>query len=104
MFGCDVTFYSSFCIKGYYSSRLTRVLEADCCRDCTDLYFAHNCENVHDSMFCFNTKNLRNAIGNGVLPVEKYKAVKKSLLEQIVSELEKKKDLKWDIYNIGCAR
>jgi hypothetical protein len=104
MFGCNVTFYSSFCIRGNYSSNLSRVLEADCCRDCTDIYYSHNCENVHDSMFCFNVKNLRNAIGNGVLPLEKYKAVKKSLLEQIVSELEKKKDLKWDIYNIGCAK
>ena len=32
---------------------------------------------------------------------ETYKKVKESLLEQIVSELERKKDLKWDIYNIG---
>ncbi len=30
--------------------------------------------------------------------------IKKSLLEQIVAELEKKKDLEWDIYNIGCAK
>ena len=104
MFGCNITFLSSFCIKGYYSTNLSRAMEIDCCRDCADIYFSHNCENTQNSMFCFNVKNVRNAIGNGVLPLEKYKAVKKSLLEQIVSELEKKKDLKWDIYNIGCAK
>jgi len=27
--------------------------------------------------------------------------MKSSLLEQIISELERKKSLKWDIYNIG---
>jgi hypothetical protein len=103
IFGSCMAFNSSFCIKSYYSKRITRAFETDSCTDCADIYYAHNCENVHDSMFCFNVKNLRNAIGNGVLPLEKYKAVKKSLLEQIVSELEKKKTLKWDIYNIGCA-
>jgi hypothetical protein len=91
-------------MKSDYSSNLTRAFEVDNCSDCSDIYFSHNCENVHDGMFCFNVKNIRNAIGNGALPLEKYKAVKKSLLEQIVSELEKKKNLRWDIYNIGCGK
>jgi hypothetical protein len=104
IFGSCMAFNSSFCIKSYYSKRITRAFEVDSCTDCADIYYAHNCENVHDSMFCFNVKNLRNAIGNGVLPLEKYKAVKKSLVGQIANELEKKKDLKWDIYNIGCAK
>jgi hypothetical protein len=103
MFGDHTAINSNFCMKGSYSSNITRAFEVDSCTDCADIYYAHNCENVHDSMFCFNVKNVRNAIGNGALPLEKYKAVKKSLLEQIVSELEKKKTLKWDIYNIGCA-
>lgn len=104
IFGSDEAFFSSFCIRSFHSERLSRTFEVDGCRDCADVYYSHNCENVQDSMFCFNVKNLRNAIGNGVLPLEKYKAVKKSLLEQIVAELEKKKTLKWDIYNIGCAK
>ena len=72
-------------------------------RDCTDLYFGHNCENVQDGMFCFNVKNLKRAIGNAEYSPDEYKKVKSSLLEQISSELEAKKTLKWDIYNIGCA-
>ena len=53
-------------------------------------------------MFCFNSKNLTRAIGNAPLPPQKYKSVKASLLGQIVGELEKTKNLKWDIYNIAC--
>ena len=100
LFDCDSPFDSSHCINIYSCTQQTRCFEIDCCGYCSDLYFGHNCENVHDSMFCFNAKNLRNAIGNGVLPPDKYKAVKASLLSQIAGELEKKKDLKWDIYNI----
>jgi len=62
----------------------------------------HNCENVQDSMFCFNTKNLKNAIGNAQLAQEKYLGVRNALLAQMHAELEKKKELKLDIYNVGA--
>lgn len=103
-FGCHSVMDSSFCINCYRSHKLSRCAECDTCRDCSDSYFCHNCENVHDSMFCFNAKNLSHAIGNAPLPVEKYKAVKSMLLSQISDELLKKKDLKWDIFNVGKAR
>jgi hypothetical protein len=103
IFGSSALFKSSFCINCFHSKNLTRAFELDNCNNCSDAYFMHNCENIHDSMFCFNVKNLKNAIGNAVLKPDAYKAIKKSVLEQIVSELEKKKSLKWDIYNIGCA-
>ncbi|MCC7570292.1 hypothetical protein KO465_03020 [Candidatus Micrarchaeota archaeon] len=102
MFGVSLTFSSSFCIDTYYSKKLSRTFQVDCSENCTDAYYLHNCENVHDSMFCFNVKNLRNAIGNTALPAEEYKKIKTNILNQIADELEKKKDLKWDIYNIGC--
>ena len=73
----------------------------DCSNKCSDSYFLHNCENVNDAMFCFNVKNLRNAIGNSQLPPDKFQKTKSSLVEQMFSELEKKKSLKWNIYNIG---
>jgi hypothetical protein len=57
---------------------------------------------MQDVFFCFNVKNQRCSIGNSPLEPEKYRAVKKSLLEQLSAELERKKDLKLDIYNIGC--
>jgi hypothetical protein len=103
-FGSSTVFDSSFCINSYYSTKVTRAFEVDSCTNCSDIYFAHNCENVHNSMFCFNVKNVRNAIGNAELPPEQYVKAKDALVEQIASELEKKKDFKWDIYNIGCYK
>lgn len=102
IFGSSITWQSSFCLKGFYSKSLSRCFEVDSCESCSDLYYSHNCENVHDSMFCFNTKNLRNAIGNVPLQPAEYKKAKASIQEQIADELETKKDLKWDIYCIGC--
>ena len=77
-------------------------MEVDSCESCSDLYYSHNCENVHDSMFCFNSKNIRNAIGNVALTTPDYMRIKKMIVQQLADELETKKDLKWDIYNVGC--
>jgi hypothetical protein len=101
MFGSALAHNSDFCINAYYSDNLTRAFEVDGCSNSSDIYFSHNCENVKDSMFCFNGKNLRNAIGNAQYAPDEYKQVKTSVLEQIVSEIESKKELKWDIFNIG---
>ncbi|MFH1222645.1 MAG: hypothetical protein V1492_06200 [Candidatus Micrarchaeota archaeon] len=103
-FGFDTLFDSSFCINCYHSVKLSRCFELDACRNCSDSYFSHNCENVHDSMFCFNTKNAKHALGNAQLEPTKYKGIKQALLEQIAEELEDKKNLKWNIYNIGCEK
>lgn len=104
IFGSSATHNSSFCINSHYSKGLTRTFEVDSCENSSDLYFSHNCENVHSSMFCFNSKNLKNAIGNAELEKEKCRSLKSSLLEQIASEIERKKDFRWDIYNIGCRK
>jgi hypothetical protein len=101
MFGSAQAHNSDFCINAYYSGNLSRAFEVDGCSNCSDIYFSHNCENVKDSMFCFNGKNLRNAIGNAQYAHDEYKTVKSSILEQIFSEIENKKELKWSIYNIG---
>jgi hypothetical protein len=53
-------------------------------------------------MFCFNVKNKRNAIGNFELSPNQYKQTKEMLVGQMYDELSSKKDLKRDIYNIGC--
>jgi len=102
VFGSYMAHNSSFCINAYNSQRLTRALECDSCESCSDAYFLHNCENVRDSMFCFNAKNLSHAIGNAELPAVEYKRVKSSLVAQMADELEKKHDLRWDIFNIGA--
>ncbi|HQT44590.1 MAG TPA: hypothetical protein PLO51_01310, partial [Candidatus Micrarchaeota archaeon] len=97
-FGCGVLFDSSFCIHCYQSVKLTRCFEVDSSRDCADLYFCHNCENVHDSMFCFNVKNMKYAIGNVEVGREKYLELKASLLARIAPELALKKSLATGIY------
>jgi hypothetical protein len=104
MFGSALAFLSGFCMNAYYSTNLSRAFEADCCSNCSDVYFAHNCENARDAMFCFNAKNLHSAIGNSPLPPEQYRKVKAALLAQMADELEQKKELKWDIYNIGAQQ
>lgn len=102
--GCTLPYLSDFVINTYYSSRITRGFEVDGSRDCMDLYFSHNCEALQDGMFCFNVKNLRRAIGNAQYSPDEYKKFKSAILEQVADELEKTKSLRWDIYNIGCAR
>lgn len=102
--GCTIPYLSDFVINTYYSSRITRGFEVDGSRDCMDLYFSHNCEALQDGMFCFNVKNLKRAIGNAQYPPDEYRKFKGAILEQVGDELEKKKSLKWDIYNIGCAK
>lgn len=104
VFGSACVFDSSFCVKCFYSKKMTRAFECDGCESCSDTYFSHNCENVRDSMFCFNSKNLTYAIGNGVLEQDKYKGIKGALIAQIGEELEGNKGLKWDIFNIGSRR
>jgi hypothetical protein len=101
-FGCYMAHNSSFCINAYNSQRLSRCFEADSCESCSDSYFLHNCENVRDSMFWFNAKNLTNAVGNAPLPPDLYKKVKTGIVAQLADELERKKDLKWSIFNIAA--
>ncbi len=103
-YGCFRILNSKFCINSYFSTNLARSFEMDASNACSGAYFLHNCENVHDSMFCFNSKNLRNAIGNAPLSPSGFNKVKLSLLEQLCSEFERKKSLKWSIYRIGSAR
>ena len=104
IFGSYCVFDSSFCAKCYNSKKMTRAFECDTCEDCADAYFLHNCENVRDSMFCFNAKNLSHAVGNAPLPAEQYGKIKSGIAAQIADELERKKDLKWDIFNLGAKK
>ncbi len=103
VFGGFAVFNSSFVINAHDSTRISRGFELDGCRNCSDIFFSHNCENVQDSMFCFNVKNKRNAIGNTEIGKEDYAKIKKNVLSQVAGELEKRKDLKWDVFNAGSG-
>lgn len=95
---------SQFIMKCYYSTGLNRCFEVDASNNCADSYFCHYCEDLRDAMFCWNAKGKRYAIGNTQLPPEQYRKIKDTLVEQMADEILKKKELKWDIYNIGCRR
>ena len=102
-FGTYRTFDAKFCIHCYNSKNVMMSFELDACKSCSGLMFSHNCENVHDSLFCFNTKNKRYAVANHELGKEEFLKVKGMLVDYILKELEKNRYLKQDIYNIGCA-
>ncbi len=102
-FGCFRVLESQFCMKCYNSLKLSRCFELDSCTACADSYFCHNSEALSDCMFCFNAKGKRHAIGNTELELAKYKSIKDSVLEQIATELEKKKSLRYDIFSIGSS-
>ena len=99
-FGCYRIVGSQFCINCHNSFNLSRCFEMDTSTKCSDSMFCHNSEGLSDCMFCFNTKGKRNAIGNTQLAPDKYRAIKDSVIEQLANELETKKDLRWDIYNL----
>ena len=102
LFGCaNVAAGSSFCIKCYSSTKLTRCFEVNDSNNCADCYFCHNCEDLKECMFCFNAKGKRYAIGNAEVGREEYLKIKKMLQAQMHAELEKTKSLRYDIYNIG---
>jgi hypothetical protein len=101
VFGSESAFSCNSCIKCFYSGGLSRCFEVDSSSNSSDLYFSHNCENVNDSMFTFNAKNLRYSIGNVQYPREGYLKLRSSLLGQITSELEKKKTIPWSIYTLS---
>ena len=101
IFGGSLLTDCSFCIRCYSSTSLARCFEVTDSNSCTDCYFCHNCEDVKEGMFCFNTKGKRYAIGNVEVGREAYMKVKKLILGQAVSELERAKKLKRSIYNIG---
>jgi hypothetical protein len=103
-FGCWRVLESQFSINCHNSFYLTRCFEVDGSTNCSDTYFAHNCEGLHEAMFCWNTKGKRYAIGNLQLPPDQYRKIKDMLVEQMADEILKTKQLRYDIFNIGCGK
>ena len=101
-FGVNTVFHSTGVLKSYFSTNLKRAFEVDGSNNSSDIYFSHNCELCNDVMFEFERKTARHEIGNAKYSEDKYLSVKSSLLEQIRTELNKNKRLKWNIFNIGC--
>lgn len=99
-FGCGIVFDSEFSMKCYDSVKLTRCFEVDGGRGCSDTYFSHNVEGLQNCAFCFNTKSKQYAIGNSEVGKERFMEVKKLIQVWVLEELEKKKAVGLDIYNL----
>lgn len=95
---------SRFCINCFDSTKLSGCFEVDSSHDSRDSYFCHNCENVSDSMFCFNAKGLRYAVCNQAVGKEEFLRLKKILLDFVNTELEKKGECSLDIFAIPRAK
>lgn len=100
LFGYNLARSSAFSINVFSSEKVQRCFEVLEARNCTGCYYCHNVENVHDSMFCFNTKNKKYAIANVELPREKFLQIKANVLSQLNDELSEKNSIELSIFNI----
>lgn len=100
LFGYNRTRHSAFCINTFDSEKIQRCFEVSEARSSTGCYYCHDIENCHDSMFCFNAKNLRYAVGNAELPREKYLEIKKMVLAQLNEELARTNSIGLSIFNL----
>ena len=93
MFGVSWSAESKYCINCYETYQQTRCFQTINIWTSSDIYYCAGLEASSDCMFSFNRKNSRNLIGNTVLGKEDYRKRKAELLEQVRSELERKKDV-----------
>lgn len=90
-----------FCINCYDPVGLRGCFEVDSSHNCFNSYFLHNCENMDNCMFCFNVKSKRYAICNTEVGREEFLRVKKILLDYLNGELEEKKSVGIDIFDVS---
>jgi hypothetical protein len=92
---------SQFCINCFDLTKCKGCFEVDSSYSCRDSYFCHNCENVSDSMFCFNAKAMQYAVCNTVVGREEFLRLKKMLMDSINLQLDKNCAVKESIFSIG---
>ena len=102
VFGSSATFESSYCMKCFYSKKLTRCFECDNCHSCADSYFLHNCENVRGGILCFNAKNLSYAICNVEVGREEFERVKKIMLDWVNRGIRQDARPPMSIFDVGA--
>ena len=95
---------SSFCINIFDSTNLKGCFEVDGSYSSRDSYFCHNCENVNDAMFCFNTKAMSYAFCNEQVGKAEYVRLKRILLDYVNRELEEKGELDASIFNLTAKK
>jgi hypothetical protein len=82
--------YMVLCNDTYKSKRCFELWMSTGCSDCHYVFALTDCDSC---MFCFSLTGARYAIGNLPLGKEKFSAIKQGLLEQMRSELVRKKRL-----------
>jgi hypothetical protein len=92
-FGCYGFGLSQFIVRAMATTNSARCFNVSRVSYSSDVCFSHGATNCSDLVFCFNLKNKRHAIGNLVLPKEKYAQLKAKLLEEIREKLAKDKCL-----------
>ena len=95
---------SSFSLRCHDCVKVSACLDMDSCKNCFRCMFCHNCEGLNDCMFCFNVKNRKYAIGNAEVGREKYMEVRKMVVEELLTRLEKEGDIGIDICSLGSTR
>jgi len=93
IFGCDAIGECQFLVRGFEAYRLSRCFEAWKSQNCADCLYINGMANSHSCLFCFNSRNLRNAIGNLELPRDKFLQIKQALVSEMAERLEKKRAL-----------
>ena len=56
IFGVSKSIRCNFCVNVHDSRDVVRSFEVDFSKNCADVMFCHNVDNVHSSLFCFNAK------------------------------------------------
>ncbi|VVB56662.1 Uncharacterised protein [uncultured archaeon] len=92
IFGVNWSGEAKYLIRCFQTYRQQRCFETNITFESSDCHYTSNLWGCSDCLFTFNQRNRRHLIGNLALEPSKYLAVKKSLLEQVRSELKSKKN------------
>ncbi|MFA6489521.1 MAG: hypothetical protein WCT52_02465 [Candidatus Micrarchaeia archaeon] len=84
---------TQFCIRCGIVYRNQRSFELWIGSNTSDSYYSYGLEGCKDCIFCFNLVGKNFAIGNLVLPRDKYKGIKEKLLAELREELKEKRRL-----------
>ncbi len=82
---------SDFLIRCSQTVNVRRAFELWASMNSSDCYYVYGLDNCSNCLFSFNLKNRRYCIGNLELGRDKYDAIKKKLLAELVAELKKNK-------------
>ncbi len=93
VFGVNEGGEGKWCIRSSVLYRNTRGLELWISGECRDCYYSYGLTGCEDCLFSFNLVGKRCAVGNLILPKDKYLAIKQKLVAEMWEELVSRKKL-----------